>query len=99
MGNDLDKLSNYFLQVADILDKIDAVLVDINASEFKEKGLELVNTSGQFSKELHELIMRYDPSFNEYEVECRIMPYLFPELKECVCEHQGEDDSHVLVNR
>jgi hypothetical protein len=81
--NDLDKLFNHFLQIADILDKIDDILMDINASELKQSGLDLVMVAGQFSKELHELITRHDPAFNEYEVECKIMPYLFPELKEC----------------
>ena len=49
-------------------------------SELKEKGLEMVHTAGQFSKELHELIMRYDSVFSEYEGEC-LKPYQLRNVK------------------
>ena len=84
MDNDLDKLNNYFLQIVDILDKVDDILMDINQSEFPEKGLELVGTFNQFSKSLHEIFMKYGPIMDEYETEYMIVPYRFPRLKEAV---------------
>ena len=80
MRGKMNEIYNKYLKIADSLDIIDETLAEVEYAELKEKGLELVHTAGQFSKELHELIVRYDPVFNEYEGEC-LKPYEFPKLR------------------
>jgi len=94
---DLERIYYDFMDISADLDAMDEVLADIDLAELKDKGLELVHAAGYFSKELHELVMRYDPSFKQYH-KTSIVPYRFPSIDPMKVRRfpeDGEDDSKI----